>query len=175
MHDYKDYLLWLIFYKYLSENEEKFWFLTNFQNLNWEFSYWRRWKFRRLPSANIGYDSYKTYSPYGYRWKRVQVDNLHTALSAFNRYFSKTIIKIFNNIFNALETGLSKLEQTPASRQSMLWLIHLVNVILLRITWCAWPCLRRSNQKLWLKLQARNLVSFILHMRLSLLMSGDYR
>ena len=44
------------------------------------------------------------------------VDNVTTALSAFSRLISNTHKKVFDKVFDTLETGLSKLGDTSGAR-----------------------------------------------------------
>lgn len=58
------------------------------------------------------------------------MDNVRTALSAFNRLISETQEKVFSKIFNTLETGLSKLGDTTSSQtKSISQLIQLIKDI----------------------------------------------
>lgn len=58
------------------------------------------------------------------------VDNVRTALSAFNRLISETQKKVFSKIFNTLETGLSKLgDSTSSQTKSISELIQLIKDI----------------------------------------------
>ncbi len=61
---------------------------------------------------------------------RFTVDNVRTALSAFNRLISETQEKVFRKIFNTLETGLSKLgESTSNQTKAIRELIQLIKDI----------------------------------------------
>lgn len=95
-NDYKDYLLGLIFYKYLSENEEKFLISNQLPESEFEsFLIEEDEGSVDYLQQNIGY--FISYKNLFSTWIQIEnefsVDNLHTALSAFNRYFPKTIIK----------------------------------------------------------------------------------
>ncbi len=58
------------------------------------------------------------------------MDNVRTALSAFNRLISETQKKVFSKIFNTLETGLSKLgDSTSSQTKSISELIQLIKDI----------------------------------------------
>ena len=132
-NDYKDYLLGLIFYKYLSENEEKFLISNQLSKSEFEsFLIEEDENSVNYLQQNIGYFiSYKNlFSTWIKMENEFSVDNLHTALSAFNRYFAKNHNKIFNNIFNALETSLSKLGTNTSQQTKACYdLIHLINVV----------------------------------------------
>ena len=67
---------------------------------------------------NIGYfigynDLFSTWLDMG---KDFSVDNVTTALSAFSRLISSTHKKVFDKVFDTLETGLSKLGDTSGAR-----------------------------------------------------------
>ena len=58
------------------------------------------------------------------------VDNVRTALSSFTRLISPSHKKVFDGIFNTLETGLSKLgENTKSQTKAVSDLIQLINDI----------------------------------------------
>lgn len=129
-HEYKDYILGFIFYRFLSENEVR-WCLSQ------EFA---EEDIRALSEDdpetvswiqdNIGYfiaykDLYSTWIEAG---KDFEISNVRDALSAFNRLILPIRRQVFDGIFETLETGLSKLgtnagEQTRAARD-LLYLIQ---------------------------------------------------
>ena len=58
------------------------------------------------------------------------VDNVRTALSSFSRLISPSHKKVFEGIFNTLETGLSKLgDNTQSQTKSVRDLVHLIDEI----------------------------------------------
>lgn len=58
------------------------------------------------------------------------VDNVRTGLSSFNRLISESHKKVFEGIFNTLETGLSKLgENTKSQMKAVSDLIQLIDEI----------------------------------------------
>lgn len=130
---YKDYMLGLIFYKYLSNKEEKY--------LK-EKLYFEEADLKNLTEddtetvnnckSNIGY--FIAYKDLFSTWIKdandFQIKSVRTALSAFNVNVGKNYIKVYDGIFNTLETGIDSLgtvdgERTKAVRK----LINLINEI----------------------------------------------
>lgn len=117
-NEYKDYILGFIFYKFLSDKEETF-LLNN------------DWSTEELPELHeedtetvqycqekLGYFiSYKNlYSTWLKKGRDFNVGDVRDALSAFNRLISDTHKNLFANIFNTLETGLSKLGESAGAQ-----------------------------------------------------------
>ncbi len=115
-NEYKDYILGFIFYKYLSEKELKF---VKGQGITEE-------DFQKLTEAdtdavnhiksNIGYfiahkDLFSTWIKVGADFS---VSDVRDALSAFSRLISPAHKKLFDGIFETLQTGLSKLGESAA-------------------------------------------------------------
>lgn len=132
-NDYKDFLLGIIFYKFLSVKEENFMIskgmdpsefnecLTDTSESSINFC-----------QKNLGYfiSYHNLFSTWISDGDDFTVDNLHVALSAFERYYSKKYDKIFKGIFTALETGLSKLGNNTSQQTKACYdLIHLINEI----------------------------------------------
>jgi type I restriction enzyme M protein len=130
---YKDYMLGFIFYKYLSDKEEKY--------LK-EKLYFAEEDLKDLNEAdtdtvrncqqNIGYFiSYENlFSSWITSGSDFQIKNVRTALSAFNRLIGSGYKKVYNGIFDTLEKGLDTLgtidsERTKAVRK----LTDLINEI----------------------------------------------
>lgn len=124
-NEYKDYILGFIFYKFLSDKEkqylkDKYWteedMKTDLNEENVEDC--------ASIKENIGY-----FIPYKYlfsTWtenpRDFNVGDVRDALNSFERNIKKTHHRVFDNIFDTLETGLSKLggtdgEQTKALRR----------------------------------------------------------
>ena len=131
-NDYKDYILGFIFYKYLSEKEVQFvksedMTETEIKTLSEE----------DLETANhvkknlgyfIAYDN--LFSTWIAKGKDFDVSNVRDALSAFSRSISPKHKKLFDKIFETLETGLSKLGESAATQtKAVSDLIHLINGI----------------------------------------------
>ncbi|WP_028264127.1 type I restriction-modification system subunit M [Atopobium fossor] len=117
--EYKDFILGFIFYKFLSEreiscalaNEMDKSELVELEETNIEV--------RELIQSELGYfinykDLFSTWISSGYDF---EIANVYDALSAFNRNIVPSHKKVFEKIFDSLETGLSKLG-TSASAQT---------------------------------------------------------
>ncbi len=139
-NEYKDYILGFIFYKYLSDQELKFlkdegyasedikalvddkeylicihpdWdeneidkFIKNKQP---EIEHIRRTKGYYIAYNNL----FSTWLEMG---SNFDVSNVRDALSAFDRFINPGHKKVFENIFNTLQTGLSKLGDSSGSQ-----------------------------------------------------------
>ena len=130
--EYKDYILGFIFYKFLSEKEVKY-----LKSNDWTDEY--------LPELteddadtvesiqkNIGYFiSYDNlFSTWLSKGSDFTVQNVRDALSAFNRLINPTHKKVFEGIFETLQTGLSNLGNSAASQSKAVSdLIQLINDI----------------------------------------------
>ena len=131
---YKDYILGLIFYKYISEKEEKY--LRDklyFETVN-DFEELKETDIDTLKNCqqNIGYFiEYKNlFSFWIKNGSDFQIRDVRTALSAFNRLIGNNYNKVYSNIFDTLEKGLDTLgtidsERTKAVRK----LIELIKEI----------------------------------------------
>ncbi len=131
-NEYKDYILGFIFYKFLSEKEVKY-----LKANDWTDEY--------LPELteddtetvksiqkNIGYYiSYKNlFSTWLAKGSDFSVQDVRDALSAFNRLINPTHKKVFDGVFDTLQTGLSKLGDSAASQsKSISDLIQLIKDI----------------------------------------------
>ena len=117
-NEYKDYILGFIFYKYLSDKEIKFLkendyddeLLTTVSEEDDETVKWIQ--------ENIGYfiaykDLFSTWLAMG---KDFDVSNVRDALSAFSRLISNTHKKVFDKVFDTLQTGLSKLGDSSGTQ-----------------------------------------------------------
>ena len=131
-NEYKDYILGFMFYKFLSEKEVKY-----LKSTGWTDEY--------LPEVNesdhevatsvkknIGYFiSYENlFSTWINKGRDFSVQDVTVALNAFNRNINSSHKSVFEGIFETLQTGLSKLGETDASRsKSISELIHLIKDI----------------------------------------------
>ncbi len=132
-NEYKDYILGFIFYKFLSDKEVRFMKSQGMTNedmkehLNEEDLETVEWVQSKI-GYFISYDNlFSTWLDLG---NDFDVSNLRDVLSAFNRLIDKNYKKLFEGIFDTLETGLSKLgttsgQQTKAIRD----LIQLIKEI----------------------------------------------
>lgn len=132
-NEYKDYILGFIFYKFLSEKEEEYlrklgvadedMELITEENDEETVNHTRK---------NIGYFiSYENlFSTWLKMGKDFSVDNVRTALSAFSRLIGNEHKKVFDKIFNTLDTGLSKLGDSSGSQTKAIRdLIYLIKDI----------------------------------------------
>lgn len=132
-NEYKDYILGFMFYKFLSDKEvsglkKKGWSDEDLRNLiegdpekDTEEELEERASIVKFCQDNFGYfiaykDLFSTWLDMG---KDFDVSNVRDALSAFNRLISNTHKKVFEKIFNTLDTGLSKLGDSPARRRRL--------------------------------------------------------
>ena len=131
-NEYKDYILGFIFYKFLSEKEVKY-----LKANDWTDEY--------LPELNEGdqetvisiqrnlgyFISYKDlFSTWLAKGSDFSVEDVRVALSAFSRLINPTHKKVFDGIFDTLQTGLSKLGDSAASQsKSIRDLIYLIKDI----------------------------------------------
>ena len=126
-NEYKDYILGFIFYKYLSDQEVKFLRENDFTDEDIKDFVEQEYdddkvKYEDTNQAycqrNIGYFiEYKNlFSTWIEMGRDFDVSNVTDALSAFNRLISPTHRKVFNNIFQTLETGLNKLGDSSGAR-----------------------------------------------------------
>ena len=117
-NEYKDYILGFIFYKYLSDKEIKFLKENDYDDellktVSEEDDETVKWV-----QENIGYfiaykDLFSTWLSMG---KDFDVSNVRDALSAFSRLISNTHKKVFDKVFDTLQTGLSKLGDSSGSQ-----------------------------------------------------------
>lgn len=117
-NEYKDYILGFIFYKYLSDKEVKFLKDEGYDDELLKTVSEEDEETVEYIQKNIGYfigynDLFSTWLDMG---KDFSVDNVTTALSAFSRLISNTHKKVFDKVFDTLETGLSKLGDTSGAR-----------------------------------------------------------
>ena len=131
-NEYKDYILGFIFYKFLSEKEVKY-LKTN----DWTDEYLPELKEEDTETVisiqkNLGYFiSYENlFSTWLSKGKDFSVQDVRDALSAFSRLINPTHKKVFDGIFDTLQTGLSKLGDSAASQsKSISDLIYLIRDI----------------------------------------------
>lgn len=131
-NDYKDYILGFIFYKFVSEKEEKYllddgWSKDDLKTLNEEnadtVSYVQK---------NIGYFiSYKNlFSSWLYMGSDFDVSNVKDALCSFDRLIDPSYKKVFDGVFKTLDTGISNLgDSSGAQTKAIRGLIDLIKDI----------------------------------------------
>ncbi|PWI29764.1 type I restriction-modification system subunit M [Flavobacteriaceae bacterium LYZ1037] len=132
-NEYKDYILGFIFYKYLSDKEIQFCKKQDFTDENIKaLSEEGDVETVNYIKKNIGYfiaydNLFTTWIDLG---KDFDVANVRDALSAFNRLISPAHKKLFDGIFDTLQTGLSKLgESAPKQTKAISDLLHLIKDI----------------------------------------------
>ena len=131
-NEYKDYILGFIFYKYLSDKELQFAKKEDFSDKDIKDLSEEDAETADHIKNNIGYfiaykDLFSTWVKMG---KDFDVSNVRDALSAFSRLISPAHKKLFDGIFDTLQTGLSKLGESSASQtKAISELIHLIKEI----------------------------------------------
>ena len=118
-NEYKDYILGFIFYKFLSDKEMDFlikdgWTKEDFKKyLNEEEN-----DTVKYCQKNLGYFiSYKDlFSTWLEKGLDFAVGDVSDALNAFDRLINESHKKVFNKIFQTLQTGLSKLGDTSGAQ-----------------------------------------------------------
>lgn len=129
--EYKDYILGFVFYKFLSEQEERY--LKKEGATDEEIKEIEEYSDEASSvQRNLGYfihynNLFSTWLKMG---KDFSVGNVRDALSAFNRLISPTHKKVFDGIFKTLETRLAKLgTDTGSQTKAIKELIKLINDI----------------------------------------------
>jgi type I restriction enzyme M protein len=117
-NEYKDYILGFIFYKYLSDSEEKLLkengsTAADIKTLTEDDAEIVEFVQREL-GYFIAYDN--LFSTWLAKGKDFDVSNVNDALSAFSRLINTTHKKVFDRIFDTLQTGLSKLGDSSGAR-----------------------------------------------------------
>ena len=110
-NEYKDYILGFIFYKYLSDQEIKFLKEKEFSDDDIKDLAEEDKETVEYVQRNIGYFiSYENlFSTWIEMGRDFDVSNVRDALSAFSRLIYWTHKKVFDKVFDTLQTGLSKL------------------------------------------------------------------
>lgn len=125
-----------IFYKYLSDKEEH-WLLDRGYDKDSIREYVNeeaddQYSSKSSAQLSLGYFiAYKDlFSTWIHMGSDFSVDNVRTGLSSFNRLISESHKKVFEGIFNTLETELSKLgENTKSQTKAVSDLIQLIDEI----------------------------------------------
>lgn len=131
-NEYKDYILGFIFYKFLSDREEKYLLETLGFEKNDLPTIENEPKVVTDVQLNLGY--FISYDNFFSTWiakgGKFAVDNVTDALSAFERNINNDHRKLFAKIFNTLSVGLSKLGDTSgAQTKAIRELIYLIKDI----------------------------------------------
>jgi len=132
-NEYKDYILGFIFYKFLSDKEYKHlkandWTDEDIKGSLNESDTKTVESIRKEIGYFIAYENlFSTWLDMG---SDFNVSNVRDALSAFNRLINDTHKKVFEKIFDTLQTGLSKLGDSSGSQTKAISdLIHLIKDI----------------------------------------------
>lgn len=128
-NDYKDYILGFIFYKFLSDKEIEFLKKNDWEDGDFVELLEEDVQTVNLCKNNLGYFiSYgNLFSTWLSRGKDFDVSNVTDALSAFERLISESHRKVFDGVFDTLQTGLSKLGETSGARTNAIR--DLINLI----------------------------------------------
>lgn len=117
-NEYKDYILGFIFYRYLSEKELRFFSEQGMTDEDIRQIDESDEDFVNYTKDTIGYfiafeNLFSTWLDKG---SDFDVSDVRRALSAFERLISDSHKKVFEKIFNTLQTGLSKLGETASTQ-----------------------------------------------------------
>jgi len=131
-NEYKDYILGFIFYKYLSDKQIQFCKREEFTDTDIKALSEDDIETVDHIKSNLGY--FIAYNNLFSTWiiagKDFDVSNVRDGLSAFSRLISPKHKKLFDGIFETLETGLSKLGDSAAKQtKAISELIHLIKDI----------------------------------------------
>ncbi|AKT47339.1 type I restriction-modification protein subunit M [Eubacterium sulci ATCC 35585] len=131
-NEYKDYILGFIFYKFLSDKELKYLKENDYEDADIRELTEEDEDAVKDIQTSIGY--FISYENLFSTWLEMgsdfDVDNVRTALSAFTRLISESHKKVFNKIFDTLQSGLSKLGDSSKSQtKAVSDLIYLIKDI----------------------------------------------
>ena len=117
--EYKDYILGFIFYKFLSDREEDFLLKNDFAEEDIKSVNEEDAEIVEFVQSGLGYfisyeNLFSTWISEGHDF---DIANVRDALSAFSRLIGTNYKRVFDGIFQTLETGLSNLGST-AKEQS---------------------------------------------------------
>lgn len=117
-NEYKDYILGFIFYKFLSDREIEYLRKNDWEDKDFVELVEEDAEVVSQCRRNIGYFiSYKNlFSTWINMGKDFDVSNVTDALSAFERLIDESHKKVFDGVFDTLQTGLSKLGETSGAR-----------------------------------------------------------
>ncbi len=132
-NEYKDYILGFIFYKFLSEKEESYLDKVSMpKDERKQLLVEENKDVRENVQKNIGY--FIAYSDLFSTWlskkNDFDISDVRDALNAFSRNISESSKKVFDRIFETLQTGLSKLgDSAKAQTKAVSDLIYLIKDI----------------------------------------------
>ena len=131
-NEYKDYILGFIFYKYLSDKEVRFLKENDYDDEYLKTVSEEDPETVKWVQENIGYfisyeNLFSTWLDLG---RDFDVSNVRDALSAFSRLISNTHKRVFDKVFDTLQTGLSKLgDSSGAQTKAISGLLQLIRDI----------------------------------------------
>lgn len=130
-NEYKDYILGFIFYKFLSDKEEE---TLKSMDLSGDLRIVTEENERIVKAMQnklgyfISYDN--LFSTWLSKKSDFDVSNVRDALSAFNRLINENYKRVFEKIFDTLQTGLSKLgDNSKSQTKAISDLIYLIKDI----------------------------------------------
>ena len=132
-NEYKDYILGFIFYKFLSDQEE-----SDLRKEEWDEENMKEYLVEKdadtVKYCQGRYGYFIEYKNLFSTWLKMgndfDVSNVRDALSAFNRLINENHKKVFEKIFETLDTGLSKLgDNSGAQTKAISKLIALIDQI----------------------------------------------
>lgn len=117
-NEYKDYILGFIFYKFLSDKEVEYLKKNDWEDNDFVELVEKDDDTVKQCQKNLGYfieykNLFTTWLGMG---KDFDVSNVTDALSAFERLIDPSHKKVFDGVFDTLQTGLSKLGETSGAR-----------------------------------------------------------
>lgn len=117
-NEYKDFILGFIFYKFLSEKEVALFRKENLTDADIEKVNEEDVKYATHVREKLGYFiAYENlFSTWLKKGNDFDISNVRDALSAFDRNIDDVYKKVFEKIFNTLQTGLSKLGETAQAQ-----------------------------------------------------------
>lgn len=117
-NEYKDFILGFIFYKFLSEKEVALFRKEKLTDADIEKVNEEDVKYATHVRENLGYFiAYENlFSTWLKKGNDFDISNVRDALSAFDRNIDDVYKKVFEKIFNTLQTGLSKLGETAQAQ-----------------------------------------------------------
>ncbi len=117
-NEYKDYILGFIFYKFLSDKEVKYLFELGYTEEDMNTVTEDDKETVVNIQKNLGYfiDYNNLFSTWLAKGSDFNVADVRDGLSAFSRLINSTHKKVFDKVFDTLQTGLSKLGDTSNSQ-----------------------------------------------------------
>lgn len=131
-NEYKDYILGFIFYKFLSDKEVKYLVELGYTESDMDTVTEEDTEIVENIQKNIGYfiGYDNLFSTWLAKGSDFNVADVRDALSAFSRLINSSHKKVFDGVFDTLQTGLSKLGDSSNSQTKAISdLLHLIKDI----------------------------------------------